>query len=148
MKQYGLIGFPLSHSFSKRYFKEKFAKENIANAHYELFPLKQISNFKTLLAAHPKLAGLNVTIPYKLAIFDYLDEIDEAAAAIGAVNTITFRSGKLKGYNTDAYGFQSSLVRFLNMSTKDLRSMKALVFGTGGAAKAVVYTLKQLQINY
>lgn len=148
MKQYGLIGYPLSHSFSKRHFANKFEVEEIKDATYDLFPLVQISDFTDLLATHPQLVGLNVTIPYKQVIFDYLDEIEEEAAAIGAVNTIKFKDGKLKGFNTDVFGFEHSLVKFLNKSQEELQELSALVLGTGGAAKAITYVLQKLGIAY
>lgn len=140
---YGLIGYPLSHTFSPTYFNEKFFREGIHNAEYRAFPLEHISDFCALLEAHPNLKGLNVTIPHKQAVMDYLDEIDEEAAAIGAVNTITIsKNGKTKGYNTDIYGFEKSLQPFLKKHHK-----KALILGTGGAAKAVDFVLKKLKIE-
>lgn len=148
MQQYGLIGYPLSHSFSKRYFTEKFEVEQIPDSNYELFPLKQISDFPSLLEAQPNLVGLNVTIPYKLEVFEYLDEIEAEAAAIGAVNTIKFQNGKLKGFNTDVYGFEKSLVTFLDKTTTKIANLQALVLGTGGASRAIVYAFKKLGIAY
>jgi shikimate dehydrogenase len=147
MKLFGLIGFPLTHSFSKKYFTEKFKREGIADSAYELYPLEEITLLEALLADQPHLAGLNVTIPYKLAVLDYVDELDAAAAYIGAVNTlkITYSNGKrfIKGYNTDAYGFESSLKPLL-----EPHHQQALIFGDGGAAKAVKYVLEQLNITY
>ncbi|MEE1946694.1 shikimate dehydrogenase [Pedobacter sp. KR3-3] len=147
MKLFGLIGFPLSHSFSKKYFTEKFEKEGIANCRYELFPIRQASEFGELLSTHATLCGINVTIPHKVEILPFLNEIDEAAVAIGAVNCIKIErkegNSSIKGYNTDAYGFAESLKPLL-----DERHQKALIFGDGGAAKAVKYTLAQLQIPY
>ncbi len=141
MKQFGLIGKTLSHSFSKNYFSRKFDKENITNAHYDLFELNQISDFLELIANH-SFSGLNVTIPYKEAILPYLSELDEAARAIGAVNTIQFTQSGLKGYNTDAIGFRNSIKPFLeNIHTR------ALILGTGGASKAVAYVLANLGIK-
>lgn len=143
IKQYGLIGFPLSHSFSPSYFKAKFEREKIANCHYDLFPLKKIEDFSALLEVQKNLSGLNVTIPYKEEIIPYLDEMDEIAKSVGAVNTIQFENGKLKGYNTDVIGFQESLSGIV----QDFHT-KALILGTGGAAKAIAYALDQMNIRY
>ena len=110
---FGLIGYPLSHSFSKQYFSEKFKREGITDAWYELFPIAQIEELPGLLQQHTNLVGLNVTIPYKQAVLPYLDEISDGAAAVGAVNTILCLSGKLRGYNTDVIGFESSLRTWL-----------------------------------
>lgn len=139
---YGLIGYPLLHSFSPGYFKEKFAKAEI-DAVYRLFPLANIKKLPQLLAKYPSLSGLNVTIPYKEQVIPFLDDIDNAAKAIGAVNCIKISNGKLKGYNTDVIGFEHSLVPLLQP-----QHTKALVLGTGGAAKAVAYVLGKLNINY
>ena len=146
MHQLGLIGYPLSHSFSKKYFSEKFEKEGIAGFHYELYPLEQITDLPDLLNT-PTIKGINVTIPYKQAVLPYLDEIDKAAASVGAVNTILKKDGKLKGYNTDIYGFEISLLNFLR-PTPPITELKALILGTGGAAKAVKYVLEKLGIFY
>ncbi|MCB0586144.1 MAG: shikimate dehydrogenase [Phaeodactylibacter sp.] len=145
---YGLIGYPLSHSFSKRYFNEKFHREQKEGYYYELFPLKQISELPGLLNAHPNLQGLNVTIPYKQQVMDYLDELDAGAAAAGAVNTIKVADGRLTGFNTDVYGFEWSLRQFLGGSGVEVAGLKALVLGTGGAAKAVVYVLEKMGIGF
>ena len=130
-KQYGLIGKTLSHSFSKKYFEDKFRRENI-DAVYENFELNDISQVEDLFLAHPNLCGLNVTIPYKEQIIPYLDEIDEQAKKIGAVNTICIdkETGKKKGYNTDVYGFKQSLKPFL-----ENQHQRALILGTGGVSK-------------
>jgi shikimate dehydrogenase len=143
---FGLIGYPLSHSFSKRYFSEKFAKEAIGDAFYELFPIENIAQLPNLLAQWPNLRGLNVTIPYKQAVLPYLDALDESAAEVGAVNVIKIKDQQLIGYNSDTYGFLSSLQVFLQKNGKSPGS--ALVLGTGGAAKAVFYALKKLGIEY
>ncbi|MDR1585376.1 MAG: shikimate dehydrogenase [Prevotellaceae bacterium] len=144
MKQYGLIGFPLTHSFSKRFFTEKFAAENIA-AKYDLFELDSISGFTGLLNTY-ELSGLNVTAPYKQQVIEYLDDLDETAAEIGAVNVIKFirKNGGLRlvGYNSDAIGFERSLAPHL----KDYHK-KALILGSGGASKAVFYVLKKLGLE-
>lgn len=147
MKLFGLIGFPLTHSFSKKYFTEKFNREGIVGNAYELYPLENISMLDGLLTADPQIAGLNVTIPYKVAVLDHVDELDAAAAHIGAVNTlqISFNQGKrvVKGYNTDAYGFEASLTPLL-----EAHHDRALILGDGGAAKAVKYVLQKLNITY
>jgi len=147
MHQLGLIGYPLSHSFSKKYFGEKFEEENIAGYHYELYPIPKIEDLKQLIQAHPNLLGLNITIPYKQVALPYLDAISEEAEKVGAVNTIKFSNGKLKGYNTDVYGFEISLRKLLEPATVPLNQMNALVLGTGGAAKAVTYVLDKLGIK-
>lgn len=143
MKQYGLIGKTLSHSFSKKYFEEKFKRENI-NAVYENFELNDVSQVEGLFSIHSNLCGLNVTIPYKEQIIPYLDEVDEQAQKIGAVNTIYIDKeiGKMKGYNTDVYGFKQSLKPFL-----ENQHQRALILGTGGASKAVAYVLNELGIT-
>lgn len=146
MEKYGLIGYPLTHSFSKRFFNEKFEKEGI-NALYENFELKEISWFPDVIRNNPDLKGLNVTIPYKEQVIPYLDELNDAAREIGAVNTIKInRSGEkffLKGFNTDTYGFETSLKPLLQDHHK-----KALILGTGGASKALKYVLNKLGIEY
>ncbi len=146
--QLGLIGYPLSHSFSKKYFSKKFEKEQIGNFHYELFPIENIDLLPELLIKQPNLLGLNVTIPYKQQILAYLDEIDEEAEKIGAVNTIEVKAGKLKGYNTDIHGFEISLIKLLEPFGRPRNELKALILGTGGAAKAVAYVLEKLGISY
>lgn len=147
MRTFGLIGFPLSHSFSKKFFTEKFNNEKIAGCKYELFPLERIEQFVDLLSSQPSLHGVNVTIPYKVQVLPFLDEVDDAAKEIGAVNCIHVGRKNaerwIKGYNTDAYGFEESLKPLLKDHHK-----KALIFGDGGAAKAVKYVLNQLQIPY
>ncbi|MET0570022.1 MAG: shikimate dehydrogenase [Pedobacter agri] len=147
MKTYGLIGFPLSHSFSKKYFTEKFQDEGITDRQYELFPIENIKSLADLLAENQSLCGLNVTIPHKVGVLPFLNEIEEAAEKIGAVNCICIKRFEgetyLKGFNTDAYGFEESLKPLLMAKHK-----KALVFGDGGAAKAVKYVLQKLGIEY
>ncbi|WP_293308856.1 shikimate dehydrogenase family protein [Pedobacter sp. UBA5917] len=147
MKTYGLIGYPLSHSFSKKYFTEKFLNEGIADHQYELFPIENIKSLPDLLSENPSLLGLNVTIPHKVNVLCYLNEVEEAAEKIGAVNCISIKSFEgenyLKGYNTDAYGFEASLKPLLGP-----QHTKALIFGDGGAAKAVKYVLEKLNIEY
>ncbi|PKQ70511.1 shikimate dehydrogenase family protein [Raineya orbicola] len=144
MKKLGLIGFPLTHSFSKKYFQEKFLRENLQDYSYELYPLENIQQFSQLLTQHPELIGLNVTIPYKEQILPFLDEISENAQKIGAINTIAIQNGKKIGYNTDYEGFLVSLQNFL----QDEKPKKALILGTGGASKAVQAVLEFLQIPF
>lgn len=122
MQTFGLIGKKLTHSFSKRYFTEKFKKENIQNAIYELFELPTIADLPALIKNQPNLRGLNVTIPYKLEVLPFLDNIDVAAQKIGAVNVIKINDSRsLTGYNSDYYGFKESLITFLNNSEKSRR---------------------------
>ena len=144
MHQYGLIGYPLSHSFSKKYFSDKFASEDIKNHSYKLFPIERIDDLPTLLDTINDLRGINVTIPYKEQVLAFLDDIDLDASEIGAVNTIRITNGKLKGYNTDVYGFEISLLNLLGGNTVK----KALILGTGGAAKACAYVLNKLDISF
>ncbi len=146
MKRFGLIGFPLSHSFSKKYFSAKFEKENILDCVYENFEIPKIEQLTAILKNNPDLKGLNVTIPYKQQVLPYLDSLDASAEFVGAVNVIKIGSlNKLKGYNSDYYGFMESLKRML---PQNFSSMKSLILGTGGAAKAVEGALKTLQIEY
>lgn len=145
MRIFGLIGKKLDHSFSPGYFNKKFRVEGIVDASYRAFPLDEISDFPVLLSSMPNLRGLNVTIPYKEAIIPYLDELDESAEAVGAVNCIDIRNEKLIGHNTDIIGFEKSLLQILK-GRKDIDS--ALVLGSGGAAKAVNFVLKKLEIQY
>ena len=141
MNKFGLIGKSLSHSFSKIYFQNKFQKESKNDSSYHNFPLESLNDFKSLIRKFD-LSGLNVTIPYKEAIIPFLDEISDEAKTIGAVNTIQFKKGKLIGHNTDHIGFHNSIKPFLE-NTMD----RALILGTGGASKAVVYSLKQIGIQ-
>ncbi len=144
IEKYGLIGKNISYSFSKKYFTEKFEKENLLNFSYENFDISDISELQSIVAETLYLKGLNVTIPYKESVFPFLDKINKKALAIGAVNTIKItKNQKLKGYNTDSYGFKKSLKPHLKSHHK-----KALILGTGGASKAVSYTLHQLEIEY
>lgn len=145
MRVYGLIGKSLQHSFSPKFFAEKFKREGILDCVYQTFPLEKIEDFEQLLQKEKNLQGLNVTIPYKTQIIPYLDELSPQAKTIGAVNVIQFKNNKKIGHNTDVYGFQASLEK--NLSSEQKKS-KALVLGTGGAAKAVVYALELLGIPY
>lgn len=139
---YGLIGYPLSHSFSPAYFNKKFAIEGI-DACYEPYPLSNINELPALLNDNPTLQGLNITIPYKQQVIPYLDAINDAAKVIGAVNCIKITNGKLTGYNTDWVGFTASLRPLLQT-----QHTQALVLGSGGGAKAVVYALQQMGIAH
>ena len=147
MKLLGLIGYPLTHSFSVDYFAKKIAREKIRDYEYLNFPIDDISKFPVLLDEQPYLIGLNVTIPYKEKIIPYLDELDPTAAKIGAVNTVKIirdnGNKHLSGYNTDAYGFYYSLEPLLQKKHK-----AAMILGTGGASKAVAYVFNQLNIDY
>ncbi|MCD2425985.1 shikimate dehydrogenase [Niabella pedocola] len=143
MRLFGLIGFPLSQSFSKRYFTEKFEKEGVEDCRYEAFELPSIQHLPALLQQHPELAGFNVTIPYKQEVMAFLQELDGEAASIGACNCIRISGGKLKGYNTDAAAFETTLLQQLQP-----HHTQALILGTGGAARAVRYTLEKLGIAY
>ncbi len=143
MKIYGLIGFPLGHSFSKKYFTEKFQKEQLQNCSFELFPIDNISKFQNLVSSNPDFRGLAVTIPYKQSVIPFLDAMSEEALKIKAVNCISFEQGKLKGYNTDVIGFERSFVPYLLDTHK-----RALVLGNGGAAKAVIFVLAKLKIPF
>ncbi|MDH6535010.1 shikimate dehydrogenase [Parabacteroides sp. 52] len=143
MDKYGLIGYPLGHSFSKTFFNQKFSAEKI-EAEYVNFEIPQVKELKNVLKENPELRGLNVTLPYKTQVIPLLDDIDEDARAIGAVNVIKFTKGlfgklKLKGYNSDIIGFKQSIDPLLNSSHR-----KALILGTGGASRAVFQGLKQL----
>lgn len=146
MSTYGLIGYPLGHSFSKLYFTEKFNKENI-NSIYNLFPIENINLVSDLISSNLDLRGFNVTIPYKQQIIPFLDEVEEEASAIGAVNVVKIieRDGKkiLKGYNSDIYGFYESIRPLIKTCHK-----KALILGTGGASKAIAAMLRKLNIIY
>ena len=145
MDKYGLIGYPLGHSFSRNYFNERFRNERI-DAEYDNFEIPSIENLKEVLETTPNLRGLNVTIPYKEEVIRYLDELSPEARAIGAVNVIrvTHKGSKtvLKGFNSDVIGFTRSIESMLEPLHR-----KALILGTGGAAKAVDYGLKSLGLG-
>lgn len=143
-KKFGLIGKDISYSFSKKYFTEKFAQDLYEDCSYENFDILNIEDFPSVLKNNPNLKGLNVTIPYKESIIPYLDTVSDKAFQIGAVNVIRFtKKGNLKGYNSDWFGFKKSLEPLLQAHHK-----KALILGTGGAAKAVAFALDQLAITY
>jgi len=143
-RQFGLIGKNIAYSFSKKYFTKKFAAGNLLDCAYDNFDIQSIEAVPQLITDNPQLKGLNVTIPYKEAVIPYLDQLSDKAAKIGAVNVIRFtKKGNLKGYNSDYYGFMKSLEPLLQP-----HHQKALILGTGGAAKAVAFALKQLGILY
>jgi shikimate dehydrogenase len=146
MKRYGLLGYPLTHSFSKRYFTEKFEKENIEST-YENFEIDNIDKFPEIIKNNPEIVGLNVTIPYKEQVIPFLDELNDSAKEIGAVNTIKVKRTEsgifLKGFNTDTFGFETSLKPHLKEHHK-----KALILGTGGASKALKFVLTKLGIEF
>ncbi len=149
MRKFGLIGYPLGHSFSQGYFTEKFKKESILDSEYTNYPIESIDRLPEIIEKNPELIGLNVTIPYKQDVFRFLDELDRDAEEIGAVNTIKINRGNkpgdftLKGYNTDVYGFEKPLIDVIQK-----HHTKALILGTGGAAKAVSWVLEKLGVDY
>jgi shikimate dehydrogenase len=143
MNLYGLIGYPLDHSFSKKYFTEKFKKEDIINCSFEIFPISSIDEFPALLQNNPELKGLSVTIPYKKQVLKFITEFSEEVKFIGATNSIKIAGNDLIAYNTDITGFQKSFIKQLKPIQK-----KALILGTGGASKAIQYVLQQLNIKF
>lgn len=141
VRKFGLLGRNISYSFSRAYFSEKFKREGI-NATYENFDIPGISEFPKVLESNPSLLGFNVTIPFKQDIMAFLDGIDPTAEKIGAINTVKIsKNGKLKGYNTDHVGFSEAIKPFL-----ESHHQKALILGTGGASKAIIYALNDLGI--
>jgi shikimate dehydrogenase len=147
MRTFGLIGRTLSHSFSQTYFSQKFDRLHLPDCRYELFELAEASELPQLVARHPDLAGLNVTIPYKEQIWPYLTRVAPSAALVGAVNVIEFLAdGSLVGHNTDYVGFRESLRKFYPADT--MPGQRALILGTGGAAKAVAVALRELGIGH
>ncbi|MFT3681590.1 MAG: shikimate dehydrogenase [Ferruginibacter sp.] len=143
MNLYGLIGYPLGHSFSKQYFTEKFQKEGLSDCFFEAFPIDSIGKFPELLKNNPSLKGLSVTIPYKEQVLKYVDELSEEVKYIGATNSIKIKNGKLTGYNTDIVGFEKTFERLLQPHHN-----KALILGSGGAAKAVQFVLEKRGIDF
>lgn len=147
MRLFGLIGFPLEHSFSAKYFAQKFENEGIKDCRYELFPLENIETLRTFIGNKPGLVGLNVTIPYKRQVIKYMDEVDPVAKQCGSVNTIkiqrTAQNIYLKAYNTDVVGFKQSLLDLIGASRPN-----ALILGNGGSSKSVSYVLNQLNIKH
>ncbi len=147
MRLFGLIGYPLSHSFSAKYFADKFQNSTISDAEYRNFPLEKTEDVQQLFETE-NLCGFNVTIPYKEEIIPFLDELDSSASAVGAVNTVVLKNKKKIGYNTDVFGFEGSLIDFLAKAQRTQSEMKAFVLGTGGSSKAVSFVLKKLGIDF
>jgi len=143
IKRYGLIGYPLSHSFSGSYFATKFETEKISDCRYDLFPIRKISDLPELLKQYPYLRGLNVTIPYKELVLPYLNQMTDAVREIGACNCIRIQNGILEGHNTDVVGFDEILSPLLKPHHRS-----ALILGTGGAAKAVAWVLNKKKISF
>ena len=143
-RKFGLIGETVSHSFSKAYFDEKFFRDGLRDYHYDLYPLKSADELKILLAENPELCGLNVTIPYKVKVIKFLNDIDPAAKRIGAVNVIRIKDGSLKGFNTDSDAFLETLEKWFPKPD----GSKALILGTGGSSKAVQEALRALKIKF
>jgi shikimate dehydrogenase len=143
-KVFGLIGATVSHSFSKAYFDEKFFREGLRDYHYELFPLSNINEVEKLIQNTRGLTGLNVTIPYKEQIIPFLDEVDGFAKKIGAVNVVSIKDGKLKGFNTDSDAFLETIEKWLPKE----KTFKALILGTGGSSKAVQEALSKVNISF
>ena len=141
MKTYGLVGFPLSHSFSQKYFTEKFRKENISDCEFKNFSLENIEELTALLKNNSALCGLSITIPHKQTVMKFLNSVDDTAKKIGAVNCV--RVNDMKGFNTDIIGFKKSLFPLLKS-----HHTHALILGTGGASKAVAYILDESKIQY
>jgi shikimate dehydrogenase len=146
MRKFGLIGYPLSHSFSSKYFTEKFYNEHISNCSYENYPLKSLNEIRELITSDNELCGLNITIPYKSEIMGFLDVIEPEAVEIGAVNVMKIRrqDGKIKlyGYNSDVTGIRDTLLPYISDDV-----INALVLGTGGSSKAVCYVLKKFGLK-
>lgn len=143
MKTYGLIGFPLSHSFSQKYFTEKFQREGISDCSYEVYPIRSVYELNDLIKQNSNLHGLNVTIPYKQLVFHHLNSIKEIPFGLRSCNCIKIKEGKTYGYNTDIKGFEKSLLPYLKPYHKN-----ALILGNGGAAEAVKFVFDKLNINY
>ena len=144
MIKFGLIGYPLVHSFSKKYFNRKFDNENIKNVCYQNYELKNINELKSIIEKNPNLRGLNVTIPHKEKVIKYLDKIEEKYLNIGAVNVIKIIDNKLFGINTDYEALKITLKEWLNKKFNG----KALILGTGGSSKSVSLALKELNIDH
>jgi shikimate dehydrogenase len=143
MKVYGIIGYPLGHSFSKKYFTEKFVREGITDCSYEMFPIQEIYELKNVLNYNSDLKGLNVTIPHKQTVLAFLDDTSKLPGTLKACNCIKIVNGKLIGYNTDVTGFEQSLLPKLQP-----HHTHALILGNGGAAEAVKFVLHKLNIGY
>ena len=142
MKKYGLIGYPLSHSFSPSFFAKKFDNEGITDCEYKAYPIQHVLEVQQLM--EEGILGFNVTIPYKEDIIDFMDDLDPTAGGVGAVNCVKRVGSKWWGYNTDVYGFKTSVLDHIG---EDFDG-RAMVLGTGGAAKAVLFALKELNIPH
>lgn len=143
MRKFGLIGYPLGHSFSKKYFTAKFEREEIRDCQFDLYEIPQIEDFVHVLSENPELEGMAVTIPYKEQVIPFLDQLDPACETIGAVNCIRIKNGSKTGFNTDYIGFKHSLQAWLGSDIPH-----ALVLGTGGASKAVKQALRDLNVDF
>jgi shikimate dehydrogenase len=143
MRVYGIIGYPLGHSFSKKYFTEKFITEGIINCSYQMFPLPAVNELKNIIAGNPDLCGFNITIPHKQTVIALLDDTLKLPQGLQACNCIKIVNKKLIGYNTDVIGFEQSLLMQLKNNHKS-----ALILGNGGAAEAVKFVLQKLNISY
>ena len=143
MRLFGIIGYPLGHSFSQKYFAEKFQREEIKDCRYETYPIKNIDELDLVLKQQPQLEGLNITIPHKQSILSFLDDSTNISFGLNACNCVRIVDGRLIGYNTDVIGFERSLVSQINH-----HHTSALILGNGGAAEAVKFVLQQLNIIY
>jgi shikimate dehydrogenase len=147
MRKFGLIGFPLGHSFSKQYFTDKFLEESISDCSYENYQLENLELIQDMILSDSDVCGLNITIPYKSEILKYVDIADEVALEAGAINVLkisrTHKDRIIKGFNTDVYGFRESLVPHLS----GINIKSAIILGTGGSSKAVAYVLNKLGIS-
>ncbi|MEN8247791.1 MAG: shikimate dehydrogenase [Bacteroidota bacterium] len=144
MAIYGLIGYPLSHSFSKKYFENKFQSESLRDNQYKLFEIEKVDSLKDIIKQNPNLKGLNITIPHKESVIPYLDKLNDTAKKVGAVNVIRVEDKYLTGYNSDYFGFEKSLFQWF----PEVKISKAVILGTGGAAKAVMAVLKDNNIEF
>ena len=146
MRKFGLIGYPLGHSFSQKYFTEKFSRGNINDCSYDNYPLKHIELLPGLISGNPELCGLNVTIPHKTAVLNFIDVMEPSIDEIGAANVLKFkRTGNditVYGFNTDVTGIRDSITPYLRDNIKNV-----LILGTGGSSKAAAYTMKTLGLN-
>lgn len=145
MRRFGLVGYPLGHSFSRRYFSEKFEKMGLLDHQYDLYELEYLKDFPAIWQNNSELIGVNVTVPHKESVIPFLDRLDASAHKVGAVNVVKREAGKLIGYNSDYYGFKISIANYFqgNITIKN-----ALILGLGGAAKSVEAALDDLKISY
>ncbi len=143
MKRYGLVGYPLGHSFSKSFFEEKFEKLGLESYRYDLFEVEYLKDFPSIWENYPDLQGVNITIPHKIHIKRFLDQLDASAIKVEAVNVVKKKGNKLVGYNSDYHGFKKSLTGWL-----ENRNISALIFGSGGSSLAVQSALLDLDIDF